>query len=54
VLVVVGRARNSAKIGASKAGVEVTDSGFIPGDRQIRTTAQRIAAILYEIYGRAR
>ncbi|MGH8074672.1 MAG: dihydrolipoyl dehydrogenase [Lysobacter sp.] len=45
VLVAVGRAPNGAKIGAEKAGVEVTDRGFIPVDRQMRTTAQHIFAI---------
>ncbi|MGQ4661054.1 dihydrolipoyl dehydrogenase [Lysobacter sp. F6437] len=45
VLVAVGRAPNGARIGADKAGVEVTDRGFIPVDRQMRTTARHIFAI---------
>jgi len=45
VLVAVGRAPNGAKIGADKAGVEVTNRGFIPVDRQMRTTAPHIFAI---------
>jgi len=45
VLVAVGRAPNGGKIDAAKAGVEVTDRGFIPVDRQMRTTAPHIFAI---------
>ena len=45
VLVAVGRAPNGGKIDAAKAGVEVTDRGFIPVDRQMRTTAKHIFAI---------
>ena len=45
VLVAVGRAPNGGKIEADKAGVEVTDRGFIPVDRQMRTTAKHIFAI---------
>ncbi|MGQ4582738.1 dihydrolipoyl dehydrogenase [Lysobacter sp. F60174L2] len=45
VLVAVGRAPNGAKIGADKTGVEVTDRGFIPVDRQMRTTVPHIFAI---------
>ena len=45
VLVAVGRAPNGGKIDAAKAGVEVTERGFIPVDRQMRTTAKHIFAI---------
>ncbi len=45
VLVAVGRAPNGAKLDAEKAGVEVSDRGFIPVDRQMRTTAGHIFAI---------
>ena len=45
VLVAVGRAPNGGKLDAAKAGVEVTDRGFIPVDRQMRTTAKHIFAI---------
>ena len=45
VLVAVGRAPNGAKIGADKAGVQVTDRGFIPVDRQMRTNVPHIFAI---------
>ena len=45
VLVAVGRAPNGGKLDAAKAGVEVTDRGFIPVDRQMRTTAPHIFAI---------
>ena len=45
VLVAVGRAPNGGKLEAAKAGVEVTDRGFIPVDRQMRTTAGHIFAI---------
>ena len=45
VLVAVGRAPNGAKIGADKAGVTVTDRGFIPVDRQMRTNVPHIFAI---------
>ena len=45
VLVSVGRAPNGAKLGADKAGVEVTDRGFIPVDRQMRTNVAHIFAI---------
>ncbi|HEU4774786.1 MAG TPA: dihydrolipoyl dehydrogenase [Lysobacter sp.] len=45
VLVAVGRAPNGGKLDAGKAGVEVTDRGFIPVDRQMRTTAPHIFAI---------
>ncbi|MGV8961080.1 MAG: dihydrolipoyl dehydrogenase [Stenotrophomonas sp.] len=45
VLVAVGRSPNGHKIGADKAGVEVTDRGFIPADRQMRTNVPHIFAI---------
>ena len=45
VLVAVGRAPNGNKIGADKAGVTVTDRGFIPVDRQMRTSVPHIFAI---------
>ncbi|WDS34618.1 dihydrolipoyl dehydrogenase [Pseudoxanthomonas sp.] len=45
VLVAVGRAPNGKKIGADKAGVQVTDRGFIPADNQMRTNVPHIFAI---------
>lgn len=45
VLVAVGRSPNGKKIGADKAGVAVTDRGFIPVDRQMRTNVPHIFAI---------
>jgi dihydrolipoamide dehydrogenase len=45
VLVAVGRAPNGAALDADKAGVEVGERGFIPVDRQMRTTAPHIFAI---------
>ena len=45
VLVSVGRAPNGGKIGADKAGVSVTDRGFIPVDRQMRSNVPHIFAI---------
>jgi dihydrolipoamide dehydrogenase len=45
VLVAVGRAPNGAKIGAEKAGVQVSERGFIPVDRQMRTNVAHIFAI---------
>jgi dihydrolipoamide dehydrogenase len=45
VLVAVGRAPNGAKIGADKAGVTVTERGFIPVDRQMRSNVPHIFAI---------
>jgi len=45
VLVSVGRSPNGGKVGADKAGVEVTDRGFIPVDRQMRTNVSHIFAI---------
>ena len=45
VLVSVGRSANGNKVGADKAGVEVTERGFIPVDRQMRTNVPHIFAI---------
>jgi len=45
VLVAIGRTPNGGKIGADKAGVAVTDRGFIPVDRQMRTNVPHIFAI---------
>ncbi len=45
VLVSVGRAPNGGKLGADKAGVAVTERGFIPVDRQMRTNVPHIFAI---------
>ena len=45
VLVAVGRSPNGSKIGADKAGVGVTDRGFIPVDRQMRSNVPHIFAI---------
>ena len=45
VLVAVGRSPNGKKIGAEKAGVAVTDRGFINVDKQMRTNVPHIHAI---------
>jgi len=45
VLVAVGRSPNGKSIGAEAAGVTVTDRGFIPADRQLRTNVPHIFAI---------
>ena len=45
ILVSVGRVPNGRKIGAEKAGVEVTDKGFISVDSQMRTNVAHIYAI---------
>ena len=45
VLQAVGRAPNGKKIAADKAGVSVTDRGFIPVDIQMRTNVPHIFAI---------
>jgi dihydrolipoamide dehydrogenase len=45
VLVAVGRAPNGGKIAAEKAGVAVTERGFIDVDRQMRTNVPHIFAI---------
>jgi dihydrolipoamide dehydrogenase len=45
VLQAVGRTPNGKKIGADKAGVAVSDRGFIPVDLQMRTNVAHIFAI---------
>ncbi len=45
VLCAVGRAPNGRKINAEAAGVTVTERGFIPVDRQMRTNVPHIHAI---------
>ncbi|MBS0356687.1 MAG: dihydrolipoyl dehydrogenase [Proteobacteria bacterium] len=45
ILQSAGRAPNGKKIGADKAGVIVTDRGFIPVDAQMRTNVPNIFAI---------
>jgi len=45
VLVAVGRSANGNKIGADAAGVAVTERGFIPVDKQMRTNVPHIFAI---------
>ena len=45
VLVAVGRSPNGKKIAADKAGVAVTDRGFINVDNQMRTNVPHIYAI---------
>ncbi len=45
VLVSVGRSPNGGKIGADKAGVSVSDRGFITVDNQMRTNVPHIFAI---------
>ena len=45
VLQSVGRSPNGGKIGADKAGVRVTERGFIPVDIQMRTNVPHIFAI---------
>jgi len=45
VLVAIGRSPNGNKIDADKAGVQVTDRGFIPVDKQMRTNVPHIFAI---------
>ena len=45
VLVAVGRSPNGKNIGADKAGVAVTDRGFIKVDKQLRTNVPHIHAI---------
>jgi len=45
VLLAVGRSPNGGKIGADKAGVAVTDRGFINVDKQMRTNVEHIFAI---------
>ena len=45
ILQAAGRAPNGSKIAAEKAGVIVTDRGFIPVDAQMRTNVPHIFAI---------
>ena len=45
ILVAVGRRPNGASIDADKAGIEVTDRGFIEVDEQMRTNVPHIFAI---------
>jgi dihydrolipoamide dehydrogenase len=45
VLVAVGRSPNGKKIGAEKAGIAVTERGFIDVDKQMRTNVAHIYAI---------
>ena len=45
VLVAVGRSPNGGKIGADKAGVAVSERGFITVDKQMRTNVPHIHAI---------
>ncbi|TMI12887.1 MAG: dihydrolipoyl dehydrogenase [Betaproteobacteria bacterium] len=45
VLVSVGRVPNGGKIGADKAGIAVTERGFIETDSQMRTNVPHIYAI---------
>ena len=45
VLQAVGRSPNGRKIAADKAGVAVTDRGFVPVDNQMRTNVPHIYAI---------
>jgi len=45
VLVAVGRVPNGKTIGAELAGVKVSELGFIPVDREMRTSAPHIFAI---------
>jgi len=45
VLVAVGRSPNGKKIDVDKAGVQVTDRGFIATDKQMRTNVPHIFAI---------
>ncbi|MFO1195575.1 MAG: dihydrolipoyl dehydrogenase [Burkholderiaceae bacterium] len=45
VLSAVGRSPNGGKLGAERAGVAVTERGFIPVDSQMRTSAPHVFAI---------
>ncbi|WP_407278248.1 dihydrolipoyl dehydrogenase [Aromatoleum evansii] len=45
ILQAAGRSPNGKKIGAEKAGVVITDRGFIPVDAQMRTNVPNIFAI---------
>src|SRR5690554_2916185 len=45
VLVAVGRTPNGNKVGADKAGIKVSERGFIEVDKQMRTSVSNIFAI---------
>jgi dihydrolipoamide dehydrogenase len=45
VLVAIGRTPNGNAVGADRAGVQVTERGFIPVDRQMRTNVPHVFAI---------
>jgi dihydrolipoamide dehydrogenase len=45
VLIAVGRSPNGRAIGADAAGIRVSDGGFIPVDRQMRTNVPHIFAV---------
>ena len=45
ILVATGRTPNGARIGAEKAGVAVSERGFIPVDEQMRTNVPHIFAV---------
>jgi dihydrolipoamide dehydrogenase len=45
ILVAVGRSPNGKLIGAEKAGVTVSDRGFVPVDKQLRTNVPHIFAV---------
>ena len=45
ILVAIGRRPNGRAVGASEAGVNVDDAGFIPVDQQLRTNVPGIYAI---------
>ncbi|MCK6371380.1 MAG: FAD-dependent oxidoreductase, partial [Gammaproteobacteria bacterium] len=45
VLVAVGRTPNGGRIDAAKAGIAVSERGFIPVDKQMRTNVAHIFAI---------
>jgi dihydrolipoyl dehydrogenase len=45
ILTAIGRAPNGKKIGAESAGVQVSETGFIPVDKQMRTNVPHIFAI---------
>ena len=45
ILVAVGRVPNGKAIGADAAGVKISDRGFIPVDKQMRTNVPHIFAI---------
>lgn len=45
ILVAVGRSANGGKTGADKAGINVTQRGYIPVDKQLRSNVPHIFAI---------